>query len=248
MALKGNLGDLDIADLIQINCQSGQRAKLTVRRDNAEMHVFFDAGGVVHANHGDTVGAEVIYELMSWETGTFEVEQGVAPPQVTIELPCSALVMEGLRQADEARYAASQPSEPISEPEKELEEMATETRSERLARTLNHVVEHSSDIRGVAAISMDGLIISAVVPPRVEQMRVGAIAAAILSLSGRSVSQLAQGEFQQTLVQGTDGNIVITPAGPNALFVALTGSGANMGMVFLEVREGAETVAQILGG
>ncbi|MGC9397753.1 MAG: DUF4388 domain-containing protein [Anaerolineae bacterium] len=248
MALQGNLSDLDIADLIQINCQSGQRARLTVRQEDAELTLYFDGGGIVHAVHGDRTGEEVVYELMSWETGTFEVQQGVAPPQVTIEIPCSALIMEGLRQVDEAHYSSSESSTSVSEPEKELDEMATETRSERLTRILNNVVERSSDIQGVAAISMDGLIISAVVPPRVEQMRVGAIAAAILSLSGRSVSQLARGDFQQTLIQGSDGNIVITPAGPNALFVALTGSGANMGMVFLEVREGAQAVADVLSG
>jgi hypothetical protein len=76
---------------------------------------------------------------------------------------------------------------------------------------------------------------------------VGAVAAAILSLSGRSVGQLERGTFQQTLIQGSDGNIVITDAGKNAAFVALTGENVNLGMVFLEVREAAGTIAEVLG-
>ncbi len=75
----------------------------------------------------------------------------------------------------------------------------------------------------------------------------GAVAASILSLSGRSVGQLARGDLQQTLIQGSGGNVIITHAGKNAAFVALTGKDVNLGMAFLEAREGAETVAGILG-
>ena len=96
-------------------------------------------------------------------------------------------------------------------------------------------------------ISMDGLVISAELPGKMEQARVGAVAAGVLSLSGRSVTQLARGELLQTLIQGTEGNVIITFAGKNAVFVALTGASVNLGMAFLEAREGAQKVAEILG-
>ena len=120
-------------------------------------------------------------------------------------------------------------------------------RSEVLAQTLRSLVESSLDVQGVAVISMDGLVISAELPGKMEQARVGAIAAGVLSLSGRSVSQLARGELMQTLIQGTEGNVIITYAGKNAVFVALTGANVNLGMAFLEAREGAHNVAEILG-
>ena len=123
----------------------------------------------------------------------------------------------------------------------------TKTRSERLKETLQRLIEGSSDIKGVAVISMDGLIMSSVLPPGMEQMRVGAVSAGIMSLSGRSVGQLGRGDLQLTLIQGTEGYVVLTQAGKNAAFAALTGPGVNLGMVFLEVREGAQAVAKILG-
>lgn len=123
----------------------------------------------------------------------------------------------------------------------------TKSRGELLEEALRNIVEHSTDIQGVAVISMDGLIISAVLPSKMEQMRVGAVAAGILSLSGRSVGQLGRGDLQQTLVQGTDGNVIITHAGKNAALVALTGSNINLGMAFLETQEGVQTVTDILG-
>lgn len=119
-------------------------------------------------------------------------------------------------------------------------------RSDLLAQTLRQLVSNSIDIRGVAVISLDGLVIAAHLPSEMDQLRVGAVAASILNLSGRSVTQLARGEFQQTLIQGTEGNVILTYAGKNATFVALTEKGINLGMAFLEAREGAQRVAQVL--
>ncbi len=119
-------------------------------------------------------------------------------------------------------------------------------RSDRLAQTLRQLVGNSIDIRGVAVISLDGLVIAAHLPSEMDQLRVGAVAASILNLSGRSVVQLARCEFQQTLIQGTEGNVILTYAGKNATFVALTEKGINLGMAFLEAREGAQRVAEVL--
>ena len=44
MALQGNLKDIYIADLIQLNCQSGTRARLTAQRDGDQIFVYFDGG------------------------------------------------------------------------------------------------------------------------------------------------------------------------------------------------------------
>ncbi len=244
MALKGDLTDLNIADLIQLNCQSGAQAKLTARQgDRDVVHLYFDDGQVAHAEYGDSQGEEAVYALLGWEEGTFEMEQEVEPPTRSIEIPWSALIIEGMRRIDELREAQRVSA---AQNQKEPEEMNTETRRDRLAKTLRNLIDTSGDISGVAVVSMDGLIMAADLPSNVEQARVGAVAAAILSLSGRSVSQLKRGDLQQTLVQGSDGNIVITHTGPNAVLVALTGEGVNLGMVFLDVQESAQAIAEIL--
>ena len=82
MALRGNITDISIADLIQLNCQSGAQARLTARcsDDGAELAVYFDGGEIVHAQLDDTQGEEAVYELLRWQSGSFEVEQGIAPP------------------------------------------------------------------------------------------------------------------------------------------------------------------------
>ncbi len=257
MALEGNLSDIDVADLIQLNCQSGARARLTAKRGDEVAELYFDAGQVVHAEMGNLQGEEAAYRLLGWESGTFDLEKEVPPPDVTISIPWSALILEGMRRLDEERDGQGEQEEKEDAEKadktvqprigKELGEMAVETRKERLEKTLRNLVEGSADIQGVAVISMDGLIIAAVLPQGMERTRVGAVAAGILSLSGRSIEQLKRGTLQRTLVQGSDGNVVLTQAGKNAAFAALTGQDVNLGLVFLEAREGAEAVAEILG-
>ena len=255
MALEGNLSDIDVADLIQLNCQSGARARLTAKRGDEVAELYFDTGQVVHAEMGNLQGAEAAYRLLAWESGTFDLEKEVPPPDVTISIPWSALILEGMRRLDEEREGQGEQEEEAEKVDKtvqsrigkELGEMAVETRKERLEKTLRNLVEGSADIQGVAVISMDGLIIAAVLPQGMERTRVGAVAAGILSLSGRSIEQLKRGTLQRTLVQGSEGNVVLTQAGKNAAFAALTGQDVNLGLVFLEAREGAEAVAEILG-
>jgi hypothetical protein len=245
MALKGNLSDVHITDLIQLNCQSGARARLTVQPETGgPIVVYFEGGDIVHATWGDVQGAEAIYALLSWESGAFETQADAPAPARTITLPWTALMMEGMRRVDERRAAQSiHETEPI----KEQQAMSGETRRDRLAKTLRNLIDTSGDVSGVAVVSRDGLIMAADLPSTVEQARVGAVAAAILSLSGRSVGQLKRGELTQTTIQGSEGYIVITQAGPNAVLVALTGQGVNLGMVFLEVSECASALAEILG-
>jgi hypothetical protein len=253
MALEGDLSDIELVDLIQLNCQSGERARLTARHAGEESILYFADGDVVHAQLGALKGEEAAYALLEWETGTFELERDVPPPTRTITIPWSALLMEGLRQRDEKRYDEQQDVPGVGHDstretinrEKEKSAMA-KTRKELLQETLNGLVERSSDIKGSAVISMDGLIIAAVLPQQMEQTRVGAVAAGILSLSGRSVEQLSRGSLQRTLVQGDEGNIILVNAGKNAALVVLTGDDANLGLAFLEINAGAKTVTEIL--
>lgn len=238
MALQGTLGDLSLSDLIQLHCQAGSTARLTIQKASGESgRLYFEGGEIVHAEGEGFQGSEAA--LLTWQEGSFEVDQNTAAPTRTIRMPWSAVLMEGLRRADERRRHenSSKNQEGI---------MAGENRRERLAQILSQLVESSGDVRGAAVVGRDGLIIAAHLPAKMEQARVGAVAAALLSLSGRSIGQLERGEFQQTLIQGTEGNVLITDAGKNAVFVALTGKDVNLGMVFLEVREAAGAVAEIL--
>ena len=100
-AVRGNLRSLSLPSIVQINCVERNQACLRLRRQGREGSIFFADGNVVHAVLGSRVGEEVVYELLSWEDGDFELELGVPSPERTIATGCSGLLLEGMRRLDE---------------------------------------------------------------------------------------------------------------------------------------------------
>jgi predicted regulator of Ras-like GTPase activity (Roadblock/LC7/MglB family) len=75
---------------------------------------------------------------------------------------------------------------------------------------------------------------------------VGATSAAILGLSKRSANQLKRGIFAQTLIQGDEGNIIVSGLDDQTLFVGLTPKNVNLGMAFAEMRTMTARLREIL--
>jgi predicted regulator of Ras-like GTPase activity (Roadblock/LC7/MglB family) len=178
---------------------------------------------------------------------------GVEPPTVTISRSWSGLLLEGARRLDEAKHSTTTTSSSLSTSTtsslftQEVKPMATKKKSEQLADALTELLQGSADIEGAAIVGTDGLVYSANVPQRaLDENMVGATSAAILGLSKRSVSQLKRGNFSQTLIQGEDGNIVVTGLDDQTLFVGLTAKNVNLGMAFAEVRTMASRLREIL--
>ena len=101
MAVQGNLVDISLSSLISINCNEMNQARLQVTHKGQEGTLFFDEGDIVHMSLGAQEGEDVIHELLTWEEGTFELEQNVAAPKRSVNTPWSHLLLEGLRRIDE---------------------------------------------------------------------------------------------------------------------------------------------------
>ena len=69
------------------------------------------------------------------------------------------------------------------------------TRSQALNEALESVLRDSVDIVGVLVVSRDGLVMASRLPAGLEDTRVGAVSAGVLSLGMRSIAQLGRGEF-----------------------------------------------------
>jgi hypothetical protein len=101
MALKGNLQDMKLSDIVQVACKGRKQACLRITSRDRQASLFFEKGQVVHAILDSKEGEEVVYELLTWEDGVFEVEQEVAPPKLTITTNWQGLLLEGMRRVDE---------------------------------------------------------------------------------------------------------------------------------------------------
>ena len=74
----------------------------------------------------------------------------------------------------------------------------------------------------------------------------GTVAAALYALGKRSVEQLRQGQLLHVLIQGDEGNIIVTMVTHEVILLALADIKVPLGMAFAEVRALAGKIAQIL--
>ncbi len=119
-------------------------------------------------------------------------------------------------------------------------------RQEMLGSILNELNGSSVDIEASAVISTDGLLISSVLPQDMDEDRVGAMSAAMISLGDRTAQELARGELEQVLVKGNTGYILMTYAGQDAVITVLAKPKAKLGLIFLDVKRAAENIGKVL--
>jgi predicted regulator of Ras-like GTPase activity (Roadblock/LC7/MglB family) len=241
--MQGSLEDMSVADLIQHNCQDNKTAQVVLEHNGEQATLYFKDGSVVHAQLGTQTGEEVVYQLLGWHTGNFNLSSGQATPAQTIARSWSGLLLEGARRQDEAQQETQSNLITLFQEEKPM----AKKKSEVLADALAELLTESSDIDGVAIVGVDGLVYSANVPQRaLDENMVGASSAAIFGLSRRSVGQLKRGNLNQTLIQGDDGNIIVSGLNDETLLVALTPKSVNLGMAFAEMRGMIRRIQEIL--
>ena len=81
----------------------------------------------------------------------------------------------------------------------------------------------------------------------VEEDRVSAMSAAMLSLGERISGELGRRSLEQVYIKGDKGSIVLTAIGEEAVLTAMARHEAKLGMVFLEMRRAAEDLVKLVG-
>lgn len=119
-------------------------------------------------------------------------------------------------------------------------------REEMIASILSDLNSSSGDIEASAVISTDGLIISSQLPAYMDEDRVGAMNAAMLTLGDRSAQELGRGELEQVMVKGAKGFILMTYAGNQAVLSVITKASAKLGLIFLDAKRAADSIAKLL--
>lgn len=120
------------------------------------------------------------------------------------------------------------------------------TKTEALTSLLKGLEATTPDIEASAVVSVDGLMIASALPRDVEEDRVAAMSAAMLSLGERTAKELARGDLSEVYVKGENGYIVLMSSGENAVLTALARKDAKLGLVFLDMKRIAEEVAKLV--
>ncbi|MBU7017608.1 MAG: roadblock/LC7 domain-containing protein [Theionarchaea archaeon] len=115
---------------------------------------------------------------------------------------------------------------------------------EELTNLLKDLEGTTPDIEASAVVSVDGLMIASALPKDVEEDRVAAMSAAMLSLGERTAKELARGDLSEVYVRGQNGYVLLMASGENAVLTALARKDAKLGLVFLDMKRTAEDVAK----
>ena len=127
-----------------------------------------------------------------------------------------------------------------------MSELQTGSRSDRLDRAIHGLLAQTPEIEAAAVVSFDGLPMASALPQTMDEDRVAAMSAALLSLGERAAQGLGRGELSQVYIEGDSGTVFLVSADDEAVLVAVAAKGAKVGMMLFEVRRAAAAVAEAL--
>jgi predicted regulator of Ras-like GTPase activity (Roadblock/LC7/MglB family) len=122
----------------------------------------------------------------------------------------------------------------------------SETRGNTLEGVLNELQGSIPEIEACAIVSVEGLPIVSALPTDVDEAKVAAMTAAMLTLGEKAAIELGKGNLEQVNIKGIDGWLLVIQAGMNACLTVSTTAGAKLGMVFLEMKRAAEKVSGMI--
>jgi predicted regulator of Ras-like GTPase activity (Roadblock/LC7/MglB family) len=125
-------------------------------------------------------------------------------------------------------------------------EALTKSRSQMMVERLRDLQASSPDIEASAVVSVDGLTIASALPQGVEEDRVSAMSAAMLSLGERIASELGRGALDQVYIKGEQGYVVLMSVGEEAVLTALAREQAKLGLIFLDMRRATEDLERLI--
>jgi uncharacterized protein len=108
---------------------------------------------------------------------------------------------------------------------------------------LQSFVNDTPDIQGATLVSPDGLALASALPERVDEERIAAMTATILSIGERIGRELARGQVERVMVVGDRGYSVLVNCGDDAVLLILASAAVKQGLLLLEIKR---AVAEIL--
>ncbi|NUQ80755.1 MAG: response regulator [Bacteroidetes bacterium] len=97
---KGNIGTLQLMDVVQMNCLGRITTCLKVTDGARDGIIVFKKGDIVHAETSGMVGKEAFFNIASWKGGSFDMLNEI-PSQVTIIDHWEQLLIEALQVLDD---------------------------------------------------------------------------------------------------------------------------------------------------
>jgi len=110
------------------------------------------------------------------------------------------------------------------------------SRTEQMIQRLRDLQASSQGaVEAAAVVSVDGLSMASSMPADVEEDRVAAMSAAMLSLGDRIAAELGRGVLNQVYIKGEKGYVILMAIGDVAVLTTLAREDAKLGLIFLDM-------------
>ena len=119
---------------------------------------------------------------------------------------------------------------------------------ENLQEILKELEADVPEIEASAIVSAEGLPIASALPRDVDEARVAAMTAAILSLGERAASELSKGELEQVMIRGAEGYLISMAVGENAVLTVSATKKVRLGLIFLDMKRTVDKLLKELEG
>jgi len=123
-----------------------------------------------------------------------------------------------------------------------MENTAQQSTKDIFTKHIQSLRQSVPEIQGVMVTAIDGLPI-AFDFPSTEASRIAAMAATAIGIGKRVSESTELGNFQEMVIQSTKGYLVVYKSGDTGVLAVQAPSLANLGLIHLEARTTAETLA-----
>jgi predicted regulator of Ras-like GTPase activity (Roadblock/LC7/MglB family) len=120
------------------------------------------------------------------------------------------------------------------------------SRTELMVDRLRDLQSSTPDIEASAVVSVDGLIMASSLPQGIEEDRVSAMSAAMISLGERIAGELGRGELEQVYIRGDSGFVILMSVGEEAVLTSLIRENARLGLIFLDMKRAADDLEKLV--
>ncbi|MCL4253123.1 MAG: roadblock/LC7 domain-containing protein [Anaerolineae bacterium] len=120
------------------------------------------------------------------------------------------------------------------------------SRTALMVDRLRELQATTPEVEASAVVSVDGLIMASSLPAGVEEDRVSAMSAAMISLGERISSELGRGLLEQVYIKGKSGYVILMSVGEEAVLTTLVREGAKLGLIFLDMRRAADDLEKLV--
>jgi len=110
---------------------------------------------------------------------------------------------------------------------------------------LNKLLGANPEVTFAAIVSAEGLPIAYGLPQWIDETRIAAMTATLLSLSERAIIEMGKGDFDQLYIKGSEGYLLVMQAGPDMVLIVSTKKNVRLGFILLDCRRTCEKIAQL---